>query len=351
MTSMTRLVGLGGMIVIASSGQLLAADGLAGMEKRSVVSDERETDLDVTIWYPAAEGGETVTLGENIFFEGTGARQGAPIRDGTFPIVLLSHGAGLAGRAEAMSWIAVPLAEDGFIVVAPTHPGNTGRDRSAEETMKLWLRPSDLSQALDAIGKDPTFHPHVASDRIGVLGLSMGGNSALSTVGARLDPELFAGYCDTGESNPSLCSWVQQSGVDLHAMDKSLVGRDNSDPRVRFAMAIDPAPADIFAPSSLADISVPVSIVNLGPPSEIPETLRASGIAKAMPRADYQVVEDASHASMFAECKPNAAEIALEEGIEDPICADGEGASRAAIHRQLIEMTIAAFRKSLGGEG
>ena len=86
---------------------------------------------------PADEGGRAVTLGENIFFKGTPAEKGAPIHNGAFPLVLLSHGAGLAGHAGAMSWIAAPLAQEGFIVAAPTHPRNTGRDRSAEETMKL----------------------------------------------------------------------------------------------------------------------------------------------------------------------------------------------------------------------
>lgn len=351
MTSLTRLAACAAMVFVASKGQIHAASDVSGVERLTAPSEEREAALDVTVWYPATTGGESVALGQNIFFEGTPAQQGAPIRDGEFPVVLLSHGAGLGGRAEAMSWIAAPLAQDGFIVLAPTHPGNTGPDRSAEQTMKLWLRPSDLSAALDAIEADPTFHPHIAQDRVGVLGLSMGGNSALSMIGARLDPEKFASYCDTNARNVSLCSWVSQSGVDLHAMDKTLAGRDNSDPRVRVAMAIDPAPADIYDVASLAEISVPVSIVNLGAPSEIPETVRASGIARAMPRAEYDVIEAASHASMFPECKPNAAEIALEEGIEDPICTDGKGDSRAAIHKQLIEMTVAAFRKALRGEG
>lgn len=351
MKTLLRTSGLAAGIVLASCVQLFAADDIAGVRTISVATDERGSDLDVTVWYPAAEGGEAVVLGENIFFEGTPARQGAPVRDGTFPIVLLSHGAGLAGRAEAMSWIAEPLARDGFIVVAPTHPKNTGRDRSAEETMKLWLRPSDLSKALDGIVEDATFKSHVTADRVGVLGLSMGGNTALSTVGARLDPALFASYCDTDDTNASLCAWVRQSGVDLRAMDKTLVGRDNRDPRVGFAMAIDPAPVDIFAPASLADVTIPVTIVNLGDVSEIPQTIRAAGVAEALPDADYHVIEEASHASMFGECKPNAAEIAVEEGIEDPICTDGTGVSRAAIHQQLIEMTLAAFRKALRAEG
>ncbi|GGG65270.1 dienelactone hydrolase [Salipiger pallidus] len=330
--------------------QGIAAEYAAGVRQMVVPSVERNTDLEVTIWYPASAGGETVLLGENVFFNGTPAMQDAPFLDGEFPLVLLSHGAGLAGRSEAMSWIATPLAQNGFIVAAPTHPGNTGPGRSAAETMKLWLRPADISDTLDAIEDSPTFQRHVASDRIGVLGLSMGGNTALSLAGAKLDPELLAGYCDTDELNPSLCDWVRMSGVDLHAMDKTTAGRDNSDPRVRFAMAIDPAPTDLFSPESLPEISIPVYVVNLGAASEIPATIQASGVAAAIHDSTYHVIEDASHHSMFGECKPGAAEIAVEEGIEDPICDDGNGTSRSAIHAQLIELTASAFHSALSPE-
>ncbi len=348
MKTMTKSASIAAVMLFASWMQALAADGIAGVQQLTVPSEERDADLEVTIWYPASAGGEAVTLGENIFFEGTPARADAPIRDGKFPLVLLSHGAGLAGHAGAMSWIAAPLAQEGFIVVAPTHPGNTGRDRSAEQTMKLWLRPSDLSATLDAIEGDMAFQPHVAGDQVGVLGLSMGGNTALSMVGARLDPALYASYCDTDDLNASLCDWVRMSGVDLRAMDMQAVARSNADPRVRFAMAIDPAPADLFASESLAEVSVPVSIVNLGSADEIPETIQAAGIAEALPHSAYMVIEEASHASMFPECKPNAAAIAIEEGIEDPICTDGSGDSRSAIHRRLVDMTIAAFRGAFG---
>ncbi len=319
----------------------------AGVQQIVVPSKERGADLNVTVWYPASSGGEVVMLGENVFFEGTQAIQDAPISTGQFPLILLSHGAGLGGRAEAMSWIATPLAKEGFIVAAPTHPGNTGPERSAAETMKLWLRPSDLSETLDTLENDTAFQPSIDPDKIGVLGLSMGGNTALSIAGARLDPELLASYCDTNDLNASLCDWVRLSGVDLHAMDKEVAGRDNQDERVRFVMAIDPAPADIFATETFADISIPIALVNLGNEVEIPATLQASKIADVIPDASYEVIADASHSSMFAVCKPGAAEIAVEEGIEDPICADGSGRSRNAIHAQLIDMVEVAFNNAL----
>lgn len=319
----------------------------AGVQQIVVPSEERGTDLDVTVWYPASSGGDAVVLGENVFFEGTPAMRDAPISDGEFPLILLSHGAGLAGRAEAMSWIATPLAEKGFVVVAPTHPGNTGPDRSAAETMKLWRRPTDLSATLDAIERDAAFRPHIDSEKIGVLGLSMGGNTALLVAGARLDPELLASYCDTNDRNASLCDWVRRSGVDLHVMAKEAAGRDNKDERVRFVMAIDPAPADVFSAETFSDISTPVALVNLGSEADIPATAQASTIADVIPDADYEAIEDASHFSMFALCKPKAAEIAVEEGIEDPICANGSERSRNAIHAQLIDMVAAAFSRAL----
>lgn len=324
-----------------------AAGYETGVQRIVVTSQERGTDLDVTVWYPASVGGETVLLGDNVFFEGTEAMQDAPIAAGEFPLILLSHGAGLAGRAEAMSWIATPLAEEGFIVAAPTHPGNTGPERSAEQTMKLWLRPSDLSETLDVIENGTSLQSHVDLDQIGVLGMSMGGNTALSIAGARIDPDLLASYCDTNDRNESLCDWVRLSGVDLHAMDKEASGRDNRDKRVRFVMAIDPAPADVFATDTLSDISIPVLLVNLGKEGDMPQTLQASKIADAIPDARYEAIVDASHTSMFALCKPGAAEIALEEGIEDPICVDGTERSRDAIHAQLIDMIATAFGQAL----
>lgn len=309
-------------------------------------SAERGTDLDVTVWYPAQPGGEPVTLGDSKLFVGTSAMRDAPISDGKFPLILLSHGAGLAGTPQALSWIATPLARQGFVVAAPTHPSNTGPNKSAADTMKLWLRPADLTATLDAIGKNGFFGDHVEQGKVGVLGLSMGGNTALAIAGARVDPKLLAAYCDTDRLNASLCRWIRQSGVDLHAMDLQPAGRDNSDERIRFAMAIDPAPVDVFDAKSFAGISIPVAIVNLGRPGKIPATADASGVAKAIAKASYATVEDASHYSMFGACKPGALDIIASEEIGDPLCDDG-GRSRGEIHAQLIDMTVAAFTRAL----
>lgn len=323
-----------------------AADTV-GVRQIMAPSKERGHELEVTVWYPAQPGGEPVVLGESVFFVGTPAMHDAPIDDGRFPLVLLSHGAGLAGNPQAVSWIAEPLARQGFVVAAPMHPGSSGKNRSAAETMKIWLRPGDLGATLDAIGTDPLFSAHIDQGRVGALGLSMGGSTVLAIAGARIDPELLASYCDTDALNPSLCEWVRQSGLDLHSLDLTSAGRDNTDKRIRFAMAIDPAPVDVFDKASFSQIFIPTELVNLGQRGKIPRTADAAGLPKIIPTAGYTVIEDASHHSMFAVCKPGASQIAVAEQIGDSICLDGEGRTRNAIHEQLAELTAAAFGSAL----
>jgi len=318
-----------------------------GVRQFSAPSETRGTDLDVTLWYPTPAETEPAMVGESIFFEGTPAIPDAPMAGGPFPLALLSHGAGLGGRAEAASWLAAPLAARGYIVAAPTHPGNTGPDRSAAETMKLWRRPDDISRTLGAITADADLGRHLAPGKVGVVGLSMGGHTALSLAGARIDPDRLAGYCDGETPNPSLCGWVRQSGVDLHAMDVTAAAGDFSDSRITFAVAIDPALVDVFAAASFADIAIPVALVNLGPEAALPTTVDASPVAERIADASYQLVEDASHYSMFAVCRPGAAEIARDEGIDEPICTDGGARPRSEIHAALVDLVANAFDQAL----
>jgi predicted dienelactone hydrolase len=213
--------------------------------------------------------------------------------------------------------------------------------------MKLWLRPADLTETLNAIDQAPFFEAHLEPDEVGALGFSAGGSTALAIAGARIDPERLASYCDTDTLNPSLCGWIKQSGVDLHAIDMRAAGRDNRDARIRFAMAIEPVPIDVFAFDSFSRIAIPVELVNLGQPGKIPPTAEAEKIAESIPNAAYFAIDDASHFSMFAECKPGAAELAEAEKIGDPICMDGGDRTRREIHAELIDLVTIAFTRAL----
>lgn len=320
------------------------ADVNVGVQQILAPSKERGTDLDVTVWYPAQAGGEEVLLGDNRFFAGTTASRNAPIIDGKHPVILLSHGTG--GHAPALGWIAAPLAKAGYIVAAPNHPGSTGEDLSAAETFKMWLRPADLTATLDAIENASSLKDHIDTNRVGAVGFSLGGSTVFAIAGGRMNPLLLASYCDTSSRNPYMCGWVKQSGVDLHAMNLELAGRNNIDARVHAIVAVDPGPSDVFTRESIASISISVDIISLGRPEGSLPTLDASEIARTVKGARHDRIERAVHESMVAECKAGASEALKREKLP-PLCDDGDGNSRSAIHAQLIDMITDAFDRTL----
>lgn len=67
------------------SPQAFAAEDV-GLTSIPVSSKARDTNLDVTIWYPAKGGDGTPALSsENRIFQGTAVRKDATIKDGHFP--------------------------------------------------------------------------------------------------------------------------------------------------------------------------------------------------------------------------------------------------------------------------
>jgi predicted dienelactone hydrolase len=95
-----------------------------------------------------------------------------------------------------MGWIAAALAEAGFIVAGPNHPGTTSGDSSPAETVKLWQRTADLSAVIDRLSIDPEWRDALDPARIGVVGFSIGGATAMEIAGARADLDAYARYCD-----------------------------------------------------------------------------------------------------------------------------------------------------------
>jgi predicted dienelactone hydrolase len=124
------------------------------------------------------------------------------------------------------------------------------------------------------------------------------------------------------------------------------LARSNFDRRVRAIVVVDPELSTNFTLASLADISVPVWVINLGSPNTIWPGLNASGLAQTIPDVHYDVVPDATQFSAFPECRPQAVAALQAEG-EEPLCDDAGGGSRTEIHDQLAMMAAAAFRLSL----
>jgi predicted dienelactone hydrolase len=183
---------------------------------------------------------------------------------------------------------------------------------------------------------------------VGVLGFSLGGHTALALVGARVEADLYARYCEGSAAGPE-CPWFARGGVDFKKLETERFNRSTRDARIKAAFAVDPALSQAYVTSSLSAITVPTHIVNLGRPGFIIPAVEGMHLARSIPGAGYDVVPDAIHFSFLGECKPEGPAVLKAEGDEDPLCEDGGRRPRSAIHAQLAQMIAAFFERSLKG--
>ncbi|WP_417243418.1 alpha/beta hydrolase family protein [Celeribacter sp.] len=320
-------------------------DGTAGITYGSAYAPIRDTDVDFHIWYPAAPGGKSITVGGNGVFYGTPAGRDAPRQNGQFPMIVISHGSG--GNAGQFGWIASELAQAGYVVVLPNHPGTTTGNASAEAAVRVWERPADVSAVLDEITANAGAYPYIDTDRISILGFSAGGYTAMATSGARVDPDALQGFCDDSDHDMSDCAFLAHFGVDLHAIDMSPAAQDLRDPRIKTAVIVDPGIIETLTVESLEQIDIPMLIINLGDEDKIPVGIYARSAADAIPNATYAIVNDATHFSFLARCKPKGAQILIDEGELDPLCDDAGGRVRSDIHDELTRQIITYLQEHL----
>ncbi len=150
----------------------------------------RDGDGPVTVFYPSSgtaaplkRGPFTMQLVEN----------GAPVR-GNGRLVVLSHGSG--GNPWVHSDLAIALVEAGFVVAMPEHRGDNFKDKSDIGPASWKRRPAEVSRAIDAVAADPRFATLVATDKVGVYGMSAGGHTALTLAGGRWSAARIARHCD-----------------------------------------------------------------------------------------------------------------------------------------------------------
>ena len=276
----------------------------------------REAPVVVHLWYPAADPhADTEFLGRNLMFAGTRVIPDAEPARGPHPVILLSHGSG--GSGDKLGWLAGPLAEDGWIVAAPNHPGTTSGDSLPRRTVMPWERTADMRAILDRLAKDA---PGKARDGAVAVGFSLGGHTALRLAGARPSKDAFLAYC--GRNPGTLdCGWFAANGLDLTRIDARRYEAPDGDERIRAAIAVDPALSAAMMAGSLAAIDIPVLTLSMGAAGTVPEGIDAAPSAAAIPGARHVNVEGGVHFSMLGACR-SMGKIVIGLMENEPICTD-----------------------------
>ena len=239
--------------------------GVGHRQLASVDASRGDRPLPLEVWYPVNPPDVTgpftrylLLLKSPLGLDSALAHEGALVSDaGVRPLIVFSHGSG--GIAIQSIHLMEQLASHGFVVVAPSHTGNTNADfvggTAVPIAQALLDRVPDVSFVIDhmtalaATPGDP-FFGRIDGQNVGVAGHSLGGFTALA---------VKSGY----------------QGIP-------------PDARVRAIMPIAPA-ASAITDAELAGIMVPTLFMTGTLDGLLAQEIRAAGLIHAGPfnyRAD-----------------------------------------------------------------
>ena len=212
-------------------------------------------ELALHAWYPAASGSTEppasyVTGGVIRIRSQSALSEPAVASGGPFPLVVYSHGGG--GEAQHAYPYGELLASHGFVVVSVTHAGTATLD-SAPTRLERWAldRPSDIAAALDWLEAptDEWFEGLVTTDRVMLVGYSLGAYTVFAASGAQVDLDQIRAQCSTE------CELL----VDGEALAEGY-GALMPDERVVALVAQAPGASDLFVAGSLGGFDIPVML-------------------------------------------------------------------------------------------
>ena len=264
-----------------------------------------------------------------VAFEMQVAGNAAPA-EGKFGLIVISHGAG--GLALNHRDLAVALASHGYVVAAPAHPRGKDNDISG---LGVWIgRPKQVSRVIDAVVEDADLGPHIQRERIGVVGHSNGGYTALAVAGARPSPAATSAHCREHPDDSRFCS--QGGAATREAIRKAADIPDVRDPRVRAIVLMVPNAAP-FTDQALAQVAVPVRVYGAELDDLTLVRYHAERLAKVLPpQAEYVLAKRAGHFS-FVTSFPGVLKLLAGEAAKD-----AAGFDRDAMH-EVMNAEIAGF--------
>lgn len=285
-----------------------AAQAGAGIDRLVVVDPVSGERAPTFVFYPTAADAETLTFGPYRFR----AARGAKPADSARGLILVSHGAG--GGALAQVSTAVALAEAGFVVAAPRHPGDNFTDFIRQGTWQVYAgRPKTLSAVIDALAADARFADMLDGSPVGAMGLSMGGYTVLALAGAAPDLARLGAFCDRNPSDAACELGIARPSAG--ARDRPLDGL--ADPRLAAAVAMAPATA-MFAIDGFAGIAIPLRFYVAGRDAIVHPDRHAEPFRRHFPPTfEYVRFAEAGHLS-FATPLPRPVMQTLPRFLQNP---------------------------------
>jgi predicted dienelactone hydrolase len=318
---------------------------VAGVAMATAIRTERPVGFQVTqatgpdgkpfaigVWYPTDARPWPATLALPMLLN---VAKDGPVVGTGLPLVVISHGNG--GGAVGHADLAMALASAGYVVAAPTHAGDNYADQSAVGSATFFsARTGQLRATLDHMLTTWPGHERIDAARVGGFGLSMGGFTMLTAVGAQPDLRMIAGHCAT--KTEFFCDVLRHFNSPLLKAGAATAGVPFvADPRIKAAVLAAPGIGFTMGPAALDNVRVPIQLWSaenddkVGSMAPLREQLGA--------RAEFHQVAGAGHLSFLQPCA----------GVLRPpaICTDPDGFDRKAFHATMNASVVAFFNKNL----
>lgn len=296
--------------------------------QRLAIADPGHSPIAAAVWYPTNAKPGFMLLGTG----GQRVATDAPVEGNQLPLIVFSHGTNASAVSHADT--AIALAEKGFIVIAPTHPGDTFQ---AASDVEKWLvnRSRHMQRTIDAALTTWKDRQHVDPDRIGIFGFSAGATTALINIGGKPDLSRIWSQCS---SHPEFVCRTTSPQAYRNPGPTSWQG----DGRIRAAVLAAPGLGFTFPLAGLSDVKVPVQLWAGSDDETVPPATNARLLSNLLGRrAEMHVVPRAVHFSFLMPC-----------GLLGPreLCQDPKGFDRAAFHRQFNSEVVRFFTSHLSEE-
>ena len=282
------------------------ADIFVGSKQIQVRDETNDISFPVLIHYPTHQTSAPTTFGPYTM----DVCPDAEIIEGLFPLIIISHGN--SGSHLLYRTISTFLAKHGYIVAMLEHFGNNRNNNQLENTIEnLQYRPRHVSLTIDNLLSHSFFENSIVLDKIGVIGHSMGGYTALALAG---------GIPRTKEGQK----------VEVP-----------SDPRLKAIVLL--APGAGWFKNSLDNVSIPILLLT-AEHDPITPAWNAEIILKSIPDKSlvtFRMIENAGHFSFISPFP------AAMKNPNFPPSTDPEGFDREEFHKQLPSEILNFLNKKL----
>ena len=267
------------------------------------------------------------------------------------PLVVIAPG--LNTDWQNFSYIAEHLASYGFGVAAVNFPDTNARrvddvlnglDTPPEDSG--WVeQPKVITRMLDEIelksNQDPTWKDKLDLQRVGIIGQSLGGYTAMAIAGVRVDWQHLKRECQSWhnseriELNPSLywqCQSIQAAPPNTDLRDKRIVA----------AIAVNPVTNPVFSKQGMSQMRSPIMIITGDKDLFAPALDEQIEPFTWLPEKDKYLVlvKNSTHFSFIS--KGDSSEIPLPSQII--------GFNPAIAHTYLKVLSVAFFQTHLARE-